>query len=470
MAGADAVIELGLGPTAGVPGSGSGIAGCRPAGRAAAETLVWHDTQGHALASDGMTLLLCGGTWSLQRLRASAAVLPPSVLESATRREVLGTAVPAMVVPAATWSGTRQPFRWTGPEGEVDVTVWRGAVGGAPLGRLSARGEPAVLGFFAVAAAAAGAQVPLGSFGAEALALSGHAPAGRSLGAPELRPGSTVGGAAAAILDHLSDVMLHWAARIPTAAGPEPVHQMRVATRRLRSALSMFGAALPALDAFAAPARECAARLGQVRDWDVFVGGAGARIVAGFPGDRRCVALLRAAGRARVAGQSGLVAFLAGTEFRVATVALATAAGLQPWRGTEGAEQPIDAFAAAILARRHHQIRRAGRGIQALPVAALHELRKECKRLRYSVDFLADLYPARPVARLQRRLAALQEELGHLNDAATVPRLLGELGRLERGYAAGLLVGLAEGRADGARHRVVAAWRRFRAAESFWIG
>ena len=49
------------------------------------------------------------------------------------------------------------------------------------------------------------------------------------------------------------------------------------------------------------------------------------------------------------------------------------------------------------------------------------------KRLRYACDFFADCFPARPVRPFLRRLSALQDTLGALNDLAVAQILLGEL-------------------------------------------
>ena len=53
-----------------------------------------------------------------------------------------------------------------------------------------------------------------------------------------------------------------------------------------------------------------------------------------------------------------------------------------------------------------------------------HDLRKELKKLRYSVEFLAPFYPAEPVAAFQKQLKPLQADLGAWNDAATAKRLV----------------------------------------------
>ncbi|GGF62765.1 CHAD domain-containing protein [Terasakiella brassicae] len=50
------------------------------------------------------------------------------------------------------------------------------------------------------------------------------------------------------------------------------------------------------------------------------------------------------------------------------------------------------------------------------PAAALHDLRKTCKKLRYLLEFFASLYPANQVSELVKTLKGLQENLGDFQD------------------------------------------------------
>ena len=469
--GAPATIEFTLAPEA--ADTLHHLPGMSTTGRARPVALSWHDTADGALAADGLALSLAEGRWTLERLHATAALVPPPVLRCEARRELLGDAVPAATAAVATLSGTRRTLRWQGTDGEAGLTVLHGRLDdGAVRCRVTAHGPALVLATLAdVLAAAVPVGVPRVGLAADAVRAAGRDAPPRVLGAMQAGPGRDVGTTLAAVLGHLLDVMLHWADRIPGASDPEPVHQMRVATRRLRSALAVFrrAAPCPALAALALPLKACAGQLGEARDWDVFLRGAGATLAAAFPDDARCAALLRAAARARLAAYGRLGEYLAGPAFRSLSVALATAAALHPWDSGEAAMHGgIEAFGAAALARRLKHVRRTGRGIADLPVPALHELRKDCKRLRYTAELFAPLFPAHPARRFVRRLAALQEELGLLNDGAAVDGMLAQLGRAERGHAAGLLRGLVAAQAGPARGRIYARWHHFRAAGPFW--
>src|SRR5262249_39110916 len=156
--------------------------------------------------------------------------------------------------------------------------------------------------------------VPQTCLAAEALAIvSGIPPAARHHGAPELPPGCSVADAFSHAVGHLTDVILHFA---PAAAegndGPEPVHQMRVAVRRLRSAIKVFQSAVrsPEVDAADAGLKMLAAKLGPTRDWDVFVTETFAGVADAFPSDKHLARLLAAAERRRRACHAELRAFL----------------------------------------------------------------------------------------------------------------------------------------------------------------
>ncbi len=162
--------------------------------------------------------------------------------------------------------------------------------------------------------------MPRASLAAEALAVTRGMPSPpRHEGPPNLPAGLSVAAAFAHVVGHLTDVILYFA---PSAAdgrdGPEPVHQMRVAVRRLRSAIKVFRRAVrcPAVDAADADLKALAARLGPTRDWDVFVTETGAEVGAASRPSGTLHRLLAAAERRRLACHAELRTYLHGAEFR----------------------------------------------------------------------------------------------------------------------------------------------------------
>jgi triphosphatase len=456
------------------------------AGRSFPIDLTWHDTADGVLASEGLALCASAAGWQLSRLAADTPAGSPTVLADARRPDLLNHDLPGPLVPLARLHGVRRTVR-PGPGSDglqgvelhlLDATMPGHVHPGAC--RLTVVGPAALLTTLSVALAGdLGLRVPQASLAETVLAPALHAATRRQPvrppGAPQVSQGQPVTDSLAMIAGRLLDVMLHWAALAPTARTPEAVHQMRVATRRLRSALSVFRtvAACPELAALAEPLKLCAAKLGAARDWDVFIEGIGGRLAAAFPDDRRCAAMLRGADRRRRAAYADLRTFISGPEFRTLSVALACTVALRPWDGAappEPLHQDTNLFAASVLARRLKQVNTAARGLRSLPTPALHELRKDCKKLRYAAEFFSSLFPQKSARRFLARLADLQEALGLLNDSAAVSGLMAQLGRVEQGYAAGLVEGFSAAAAEPARTRIMAAWKRFREVDAFWVG
>ena len=475
------------------------------AGRAASVTTLWHDTPDGALASRALSLSEQRGHWRLAALRPSPARpwppgSPAPLIAESSSLAGLHHALPDGLAPVAALRGRRmeftmQPDGWPRnsvsiaaeadaaaetPAAPVRLTVLNGQLRGVaaeqPTCRLLLQGDATLLKPLAVElAGAVRLSVPRAGLAAAAVAVArGTQPSPRHEGPPATTPGLHLTENVAVLIGQLLDTMLHWSAGAGAGATPVPVHQMRVATRRLRSALTVLKrvAAFPDLAPLSAALRDTAARLGAARDWDVFLGGTAERIAAAFPDDPRVRALLAAARRRRHAAYAELRAYLASAAFRELEVGLACASVLRPWE-REGTPDPrlqqdTTVFAGMALDHQMKRVRRAGRGLATLPVASLHELRKDCKRLRYTAEFFLPLFPDKPARRFVKQLAALQEELGALNDGAVAGTLMTHLGRAERSYAAGLVGGFVAAGAMASRAQIGEAWKRFRKTPVFW--
>ena len=90
---------------------------------------------------------------------------------------------------------------------------------------------------------------------------------------------------------------------------------------------------------------------------------------------------------------------------------------VRPQRRPAAASLPARAVAPDLIERRFRRFRKAAKQIGPESTAAeYHRLRIRGKRLRYTLEFLAELYPGR-TRPLIRRLAALQDILGRHQDA-----------------------------------------------------
>lgn len=265
---------------------------------------------------------------------------------------------------------------------------------------------------------------------------------------------------------------------------PEGVHQLRVALRRLRTALAMFRPAIAAHPAEPIEAEVTWAlrAVGPARDWDVFIRDLLAPVIAARPDDPGLTALAAAAEDARADAYRAARAVLGSQRYTRTLLRLGQWVEDQGWRvGADPAiraagDAPLTGLAGALLRKRHNKVLKRGRAFGRLDTDGRHAVRKRLKHLRYGVEFFAGLYPARKTRPYLKALAGLQDRLGHLNDVAVAEALLGDLvtahGRRRHArdvrLGAGLVLGWhARGVADDAP-RIVADWTRFAAARPFW--
>ncbi|SEJ56500.1 Inorganic triphosphatase YgiF, contains CYTH and CHAD domains [Sphingomonas sp. OV641] len=202
---------------------------------------------------------------------------------------------------------------------------------------------------------------------------------------------------------------------------PDALHQARVALRRLRSALSIFKPVLAddRFDHFAAELRRLAHALGEARDLDVLVGrlGPNADPAIHTAREQAYAAALATLDTQRTRDlMIDLVAWITVGEWRVRPVDPAVV------------EQPAEDFAAASLRRLRRRLKKRGQDLDTLDDEQRHRVRILAKKLRYVAEFFESLFTGKKARRrykaFRKRLAALQEDLGELNDLATAPALL----------------------------------------------
>lgn len=199
-------------------------------------------------------------------------------------------------------------------------------------------------------------------------------------------------------------------------------HDMRVALRRLRTALALFARLLPADGAAhqRRSLRRLARRLGEVRDADVHLG-----------------ELRGALGGATAAETSGIAAAI---EALVAArrAALARFAIELSQFDREGLEALADAaegggtlpkFVRRTLRKRFRSVtHQAAKAFPAGGAEAVHALRKRLKALRYALEFFDSLIGPAGAQALDA-LGALQDRLGTIADADAFARTYAHLGK-----------------------------------------
>jgi CHAD domain-containing protein len=132
---------------------------------------------------------------------------------------------------------------------------------------------------------------------------------------------------------------------------------------------------------------------------------------------------------------------------------------------------PVGEFSASLLQQRAATLRKRGRHLQELDAAARHRLRIAAKKLRYAAEFFAALYPKRRVRPYVQSLAAVQDVLGALNDAATLLRLLEEAlagARAPDARVAGMIQGWSAASTHLQLDALCRAWDHWRRQKPFW--
>ncbi|MDR3535291.1 MAG: CHAD domain-containing protein [Acetobacteraceae bacterium] len=453
------------------------------------QRIIWHDSPNRALAAAGLALAEQHGIWRLERLYPGAEDWPPAapapLLAQDADPTLLGIALPDALAPVAAFDGHSTEYTIATDHGPVTLQRLRGGLRAVaaerPIARLLLSGaEPAVLTVARALCEALEVSVPRASLAAEALAAADSTPPRpRRLGPPLLPANISIGDAFAHALGHLTDVILHHA---PDAAagrgGPESVHQMRVAVRRLRSAITVFRAAIASepVSATDTALKALAQRLGPARDWDVFVTETAAAVTEVLPHDDRLQRLLGAAERRQKGSHAALTEYLESRSYRSLGIELAWLAGARTWHAAldpmeqEALGRDLAEFAAQVLQRRLKKLRAAGEDIETLDVVALHALRLRAKRMRYAAEILAPLFPGKLTKRFIGRLSVLQARLGTLNDRAVATSLLHELGGPagRHGYAVGVVVGFVGAGSAVIRPRIIRTWEKFLRQAPFW--
>lgn len=242
----------------------------------------------------------------------------------------------------------------------------------------------------------------------------------------------------------------------------ESVHQMRVALRRFKSACRLFRRQVPLPVVLAGELAWLAGELGPARDWDVLTGATLPVVAAHAPAGpgRESLALLQErAGDAARRHRDAAAAAAASSRFD------AFADLLGGWvDGIDGGATPVATFARKAVARDRKRLARRARHLARADAPARHALRIAAKKSRYDGEFFLSLHNSKASRRQLRRLAAMQDVLGSLNDATVARTLLAELAELGDDPALALGAGfvqgfLSAGQEEGVR-KAVKLWRK----------
>src|SRR5271166_473245 len=180
---------------------------------------------------------------------------------------------------------------------------------------------------------------------------------------------------------------------------PEGIHQLRVALRRLRSALHLMRSvgSLSKLEMLRSEARWLASNLSAAREWDIFQSETLPGIAKGCPSVTGFDALEEVAEKRRSAAHRKARFVLA--DRRCASFVLSLGAWIEArgWRSDIAPEnlgelaEPAIAFAQRTLSAQYAKVLKRGRHLKSMNPEQRHRLRLAVKKLRYGTDFLLPL-------------------------------------------------------------------------------
>jgi CHAD domain-containing protein len=255
------------------------------------------------------------------------------------------------------------------------------------------------------------------------------------LGSTAIEPSLSVGEVAFAVMRQHFEVFL---AREPgTRLGEdlEDLHDMRVASRRLRAAIALFREALPVRTIRLREELNWVAQaLGAVRDLDVQL----EQLEAWSDGDldpepHALKPLHDLLEEERVEARGALLKALDSARHARLVDGFTRLLRQGPLRRSPASGAAIATVAPELLQRRYRAVRKAGDRIgEGATPAEYHKLRIRGKRLRYALEFLSEVTPY-DTDPLVKRLVALQDLLGMQQDADVATSRLRDLATREGG-------------------------------------
>ena len=292
-----------------------------------------------------------------------------------------------------------------------------------------------------------------------------------AIGGPRPRPDSSAGDAVLAYLRAQAQAMTSLEPRV-RADEFDSVHQMRVATRRLRAALRTFALVIPDTDSqhLAGELQWLGRLLGQARDGEVLAGHLRDSLRPVAPELLIGPVQARVQGHyapRRAAAHDELLAALDSPRYaRLLAELDRVMAG--PPRGPQAAAPARDILPPAVR-RAYRQAKRRMRRARHMPAGpgrdiALHRARKSARRARYAAE--AATPAVGPQARrFARQMKKVQSALGDHQDAVLArheARVLGIGAHLadENAFTYGLLYELELHRAEQRQADARRVWRR----------
>jgi CHAD domain-containing protein/transposase-like protein len=269
----------------------------------------------------------------------------------------------------------------------------------------------------------------LGALPPEEMAASGLRSEQLILKSPGVLPDDSLAEAGRKVLRFHFVQMLRKEAGTRDGGDIEDLHDMRVATRRMRAAFEVFE------DAFTSKAirthlkglRATGRTLGRVRDLDVFMEKAH-HYLDSLPEEHRdgLRPLLHSWEQTREAGRQVMVNYLDSREyeaFKLRFDDFLNTAGAGARHVHEATPNLVREVAPGLIYERYATVRAFDTVLESATLEQFHALRIEFKKLRYTVEYFREVLGPQ-AGDVIEELKVLQDHLGDLNDANVASHLL----------------------------------------------
>ena len=209
----------------------------------------------------------------------------------------------------------------------------------------------------------------------------------------------------------------------------EGVHQMRIALRRLRSALNVFRqiASKQSCAYIVEDIRWIAGELGHARDLDVFISQTLPPVLLQLHDQSSLILLKEMAEHAKHEVYVKVREALFSQRYHRLLLTLGDWLENERWRDTKAAEYSVFDISHTMLSKHHKQLKQHGRRLMHAHPEERHATRIAAKKLRYSAEFFMGLYPKVKTRDFLKALGKLLNNLGMLNDITATEHIIHHL-------------------------------------------
>jgi triphosphatase len=266
------------------------------------------------------------------------------------------------------------------------------------------------------------------------------------------------------------------------AGEPEGIHQMRVAVRRLRSALLALKRPLQKKHYRWASEelRWIAHALAPVRNLDVFAASLVRPVTQALSAGLDFERLIDATERRRRAALDQAKQAILSEKYTESMLRLLRWFVIRGWRDQQISEHAVVLLARIVdvvpdlIERHHRKVRKRGKKFEELTATQRHRLRIAVKHLHYTVEFLGSLFEKDQVRTFVTCLKSLQDDLGYANDVRVAYDLVDQISEATDqdaraiSRAGGIVLGWHERVLADRNSKIRTHVRRFRRLDPFW--